>query len=68
MATILTASMGRPDHYWFVPLRPHISTIHAARCQCGATWTEPDYDDGDDTGGSEYDTFCQWAVAHETTP
>lgn len=58
MATITKVTMGRADHYWFIPLAPGFSTTDAAECQCGATWTrnEPH---------NIYLTFCEWAVAHQ---
>ena len=57
MATITRVTMGREGHYRFIPLVPGTSTVQAAECECGATWTH-----GNDP---RWDTFCEWALEHQ---
>lgn len=77
MATITRVTMGREGHYRFIPLVPGTSTVDAAECECGATFcrgfvlgdlnTEECARCGrqEDVHDPRYDTFCEWAVAHE---
>lgn len=57
MATITSVTMGREGHYRYLPLTPGTSTMQAAECECGATWTHG-------SPNSAWDTFCDWAINH----
>ena len=57
MATITRVTMGREGHYRYYPLRPGTSTMEAAECQCGATWTKGE--------NPQWDGFCHWASDHK---
>lgn len=56
MATITRVTMGRTGHYRYYPLTPGTSTMDAAECECGAIYTR---------GDEAWDSFCDWATAHE---